>query len=67
MDDYSTVSSRQVGWCYSHARTPCAYVTDINKPEEAMMIPFDNWWDALRFAVTFAHYNGAEYVGGAGQ
>lgn len=67
MADYSRIRCQQVGWCYSQAGTPCAYVMDEGEPETAMFIPQPNWWNALRFAVTLAHYNGHEYVGGPGQ
>lgn len=67
MADTRALGSRQVGWCYSQAGTPCAVIYDLDDPGGAMVIPHDNWWTALRFALTFAQYNGAEYVGGPGQ
>lgn len=60
----ATIPNTQTGWTYSQSGTPCAYVLPLDRPAEATMIAFDNWWNALRFAVTFASLNGCEYVGG---
>ena len=54
----------QSGWTYSQAGTPCAYVLPIDDPSGATVIAYDTWWEALRFAVSFAHNNDCEYVGG---
>jgi hypothetical protein len=64
MTDYSTVSDHQTGWTYTQAGTPVAFVMPLDDPADATVIAFPNWWNALRFAVTFAHINGHEYVGG---
>lgn len=59
-----TVSDTQTGWAYTQAGTPVAFVMPLNEPREATVIAFPNWWNALRFAVTYAQLNGCEYVGG---
>ena len=60
----ATLCDTQTGWTYSQAGTPVAYIMPLDRPGEAMMIPQDNWWRALRFAVAFAHENDCEFVGG---
>lgn len=65
--DSRTIPAQQTGWCYSQAGTPCAYIMPLDDPADATVIPFDSWWQALRFAVTLASLNGHEYVGGPGQ
>lgn len=60
----NTATAQQTGWCYSQAGTPIAYVMPLDDPADATLMPFATWWEALRFAVMFAHINGAEYVGG---
>lgn len=64
MTDYSIISDHQTGWTYSQAGTPVAFVMPLDDPAGATVIAFPNWWNALRFAVTFASLNGHEYVGG---
>lgn len=67
MPDARTLSAHQTGWAYTQAGTPVAYVMPLDDPADATVIPFPTWWEALRFAVTLAHLNGHEYVGGPGQ
>lgn len=59
-----SIPDTQAGWTYSQAGTPCAYVMPLDDPAGATIIPFDTWWEALRFAVSFAHENWCEYRGG---
>lgn len=59
-----TLRGQETGWAYTEAGTPVAFIQPRNRPAEAMVIPFPSWWEALRFSVTFAHYNHCEYVGG---
>ncbi|OBX20624.1 hypothetical protein A9995_02685 [Erythrobacter sp. QSSC1-22B] len=58
------ICDTQTGWTYTQAGRPVAFVMPLDDPGGATYIQFDNWWNALRFALTFAHYNGCEYVGG---
>lgn len=67
MADYSALKSKQSGWCYSRAGTPCAYIMDIDEPTGVMMIPLETWWEALRFALSFAETNDCEFIGGLSQ
>lgn len=64
MASYAAIGARQAGWCYSRAGTPCAYIMDLDNPAGAMMIPCETWWQALRFALSFAENNACEFVGG---
>lgn len=57
-------SARQTGWGYSDTGTPCAYILDLDEPDDATVIEYDTWWQAMRCAVIFAYNNCAEYVGG---
>ena len=59
-----SIPDTQTGWTYSQAGTPCAYVMPLDDPADATIIPFPSWWEALRFAVSFARENHCEYVGG---
>ncbi|UVI39332.1 hypothetical protein [Qipengyuania spongiae] len=62
-----TIPDTQTGWTYSQSGTPCAYILPLDRTAEAMMIPCDSWWQALRFALSFAQNNGCEFVGGPSQ
>ena len=53
-----------VGWTYSSSGTPCAFIMPPNDPANAMMVPCDTWWQALRFAMSFAENNEGIFVGG---
>lgn len=64
MADTRTLGDTQTGWTYTQAGTPVAYVMPLNDPADATVIAFPNWWNALRFAVTFASLNGCEFMGG---
>ena len=58
------IPDTQTGWTYSQAGRPIAYVMPLDRPADATMIPCDTWWQALRFALSFAEHNGCEFVGG---
>lgn len=62
----TVIPSHQVGWCYSQSGTPVVYIMALDAPSEAdMLVPMDNWWNALRFAMSFAWNNPQhEFVGG---
>lgn len=60
----NAMAAEQSGWCYSLSGTPCAYVMPLNDPDAVMFIPCDSWWQALRFALSFAENNRCEFVGG---
>ena len=53
------------GWLYLEDGTPCAYVMPRNRPREADLVAFENWWEALAYAVTVAEADAdAIYRGG---
>jgi hypothetical protein len=67
MSDLNIHTDTLTGWTYTQAGRPVSFVMPLDAPGDATVIRFDNWWNALHFAVTFAHYNGREYFGGPGQ
>ena len=56
------------GWTYAQSGRPIAYVMPPGRPEEARYTAFATWWEALRYAVLYAHsYPACDYIGGPGQ
>lgn len=60
-------SETQTGWCWSQSGKPIAYVVPLDRPGEGTFIEMSSWWEAMRFALSHAHNNDCEYVGGPEQ
>lgn len=63
-----TLAPLQSGWAYTLSGKPVAYTMPPGQPGLATFTTFNTWWEALRYAVLYAHiYPACEYIGGPGQ
>ncbi|SMQ74277.1 hypothetical protein SAMN06297468_2509 [Altererythrobacter xiamenensis] len=64
MAETRTLGDIQTGWTYTQSGKPGAFIMPLDNPGDATFIVQDTWWQALRYALIFAHNNACEYVGG---
>ncbi|MEN8859017.1 hypothetical protein [Qipengyuania flava] len=60
----TTIPHTQTGWTYTQSGKIVGFVMPVDDPANATHILFDDWWQALRFALMLALQNGWEFVGG---